>query len=84
VGQHTPPSDSAFPSDARWDAGALGCGELVFDLFVRMNALAPGAVLHLIATDTGAIEDLPAWCGLSGHALVAAHHPDYWIRRKGN
>jgi len=66
-----------------WDAGDMGCGELVFDLRLRMNALAPGIVLRLRATDPGAIEDIPAWCRLTGHTLVSADHPFYFIRRKG-
>jgi tRNA 2-thiouridine synthesizing protein A len=46
-------------------------------------ALAPGQVLHLRATDPGVVEDLPSWCRLTGHALVASSPPDYWIRKKG-
>lgn len=69
-------------ADDRWDAGAIGCGELVVALRERMRALAPGRVLHLTATDPGAPEDLPAWCRMTGHVLARAEHPDYWIRRK--
>ena len=36
-----------------WDAGALGCGELVLELRNRMRAM-PGGVLKVIATDPGA------------------------------
>lgn len=69
-------------ASAHFDAGAKGCGELVFDLMMRLRALAPGQVLHLVTTDLGAPEDLPAWCRLTGNALVRADHPDYFIRRK--
>ncbi len=64
------------------DAGGKGCGELVFDLMLRMRALAPGQVLRLVATDPGAPHDVPAWCRLTGHALVRADPPCYLIRRK--
>ena len=72
------PSDAA----AAWDAGGLGCGELVMVLRGRLNALPAGAVLRVTATDPGAPEDLPAWCRMTGHTLVRVQHPDYYIRRK--
>jgi tRNA 2-thiouridine synthesizing protein A len=76
-----PPPDARDLADA-WHAGALGCGELVLALRVRLNALSPGAVLKVTATDPAAPEDLPAWCRLTGHTLVRMEHPDYYIRRK--
>ena len=68
--------------DAEWDAGEMGCGDLVLQLRLRLKEMAPGQVLQLTAKDPGAPEDLPAWCGLTGHELVGAEHPLYWIRRK--
>ena len=68
--------------DTTWDAGDLGCGELVLQLRFRIEQLQPGALLRLVAVDPGARADLPAWCRLTGHALVAADHPVYLIRRK--
>lgn len=65
-----------------WDAGDMGCGDLVLALRLRLNQLPSGAVLAVRATDPAAPEDLPAWCGLTGHALVSADHPRYLIRRK--
>jgi tRNA 2-thiouridine synthesizing protein A len=74
----TPPEPAA-----EWDAGDLGCGDLVLALRVRLVALPPGAVLKIRATDPAAPEDLPAWCRMTGHPLVSADHPIYLIRRKG-
>lgn len=68
--------------DEVWDAGELGCGELVLELRMRLDRMRPGQVLKLIARDPGAPADLPAWCRLTGHTLVSEAHPDYWIRRK--
>ncbi len=68
--------------DAQWDAGDLGCGELVLELRARMRALQPGQVLRLVARDPGAIEDLPAWCRITGHRLISAQPPTYLIERK--
>ena len=65
-----------------WDAGQTGCGQLVFELHIRMNKLKPGDRLEIIAHDPGAPTDLPAWCRMTGHTLVSADHPIYVIKRK--
>ncbi len=65
-----------------WDAGDSGCGDLVMELRVRLNAMKPGELLKLTARDLGAREDLPAWCRLTGHELVESRHPTYLIRRR--
>lgn len=65
-----------------WDAGDMACGDLVLALRVRLNALAAGARIKLTARDTGAMEDIPAWCRMTGNLLLAQHHPHYWIQRK--
>jgi len=69
-------------SDVVWDAGDLACGDLLLKLRGRMQAMRPGEVLRLVARDAGAPADLPAWCRLTGHTLLAAEHPEYLIRRK--
>jgi len=69
-------------SDAEWDAGDMGCGDLVLELRARLEALVAGRVLRLTARDPGAPADIPAWCRMTGHALVSAQHPIYLIRRK--
>jgi tRNA 2-thiouridine synthesizing protein A len=75
-------SASSAGNDAEWDAGDLACGDLILQLRGRMEGMPPGAVLRLVARDTGAPEDLPAWCRLTGHALLAADPPVYLIQRK--
>jgi tRNA 2-thiouridine synthesizing protein A len=60
----------------------MGCGDLVLELRQRLRALAPGQVLEVRATDPGAPEDIPAWCGLTGNRLVRAEAPRYSIERK--
>lgn len=69
-------------SDAEWDAGDMGCGDLVLELRGRVEVLGPGRLLRLTARDPGAPADIPAWCRMTGHALVSAQHPIYLIRRK--
>ncbi len=32
--------------------------------------LAPGDELEVLATDPGALHDIPAWCRIHGHELI--------------
>ena len=70
-------------ADCEWNAGDLGCGDLVLELRIRMTALAPGQVLRLVALDPGAPADIPAWCRMTGHTLLEQRPPAYLIRREG-
>jgi tRNA 2-thiouridine synthesizing protein A len=74
--------EPAVVADATWDAGDMGCGELVMELRIRLNSRPSGSVLTIRATDPAAPEDIPAWCRLTGHGLVSADHPLYRIRRR--
>jgi TusA-related sulfurtransferase len=67
---------------AEWDAGGMACGDLVFELRIRIKALEQGQTFKVLATDPGAKKDLPSWCRMTGNALLAAHHPIYLIRKK--
>ena len=75
------PSSKIEPTSV-WDAGDMGCGELIVLLRGRILALEPGQVLRAVARDAGAPEDLPAWSRLTGHPLVHAAHPVYDFARK--
>lgn len=78
----TPDLDPLPLPAATWDAGELGCGDLVLELRMRLAELQPGQVLWLTSRDLGAPEDIPAWCRVTGNPLTRADHPNYWIRRK--
>ncbi len=69
--------------DLEWNAGELSCGDLVLELRQRVRS-APGKVFKVIALDAGAPSDLPAWCSMTGHTLLAhdAATQSYWIRAK--
>jgi len=67
---------------AEWDAGDMACGDLILELRQRVRMLAPGQVLRVTAHDPGAPQDLPAWCGMTGHPLLVARHPEYFIERR--
>lgn len=71
--------------DAHWDAGDMGCGELVVKLKLMLrNDLQPGDILELTATDPGAPQDIPAWCRLTQNTLLSSDHPKYYIQTKEN
>jgi tRNA 2-thiouridine synthesizing protein A len=53
-----------------WEAGERSCGELIAALAKRIKELPPGSLLRVIATDRGAIADIPAWCRMTGHTLL--------------
>jgi tRNA 2-thiouridine synthesizing protein A len=65
-----------------WDAGDMGCGELVLELRFRLDTLKPGQIMKLIARDLGAPADIPAWCRMTGNPLVGGQPPVYLIQRK--
>lgn len=77
-----PEAPPAGEPDACWDAGELGCGELALELRRRLESCAPGSRFLLVTRDAGASEDVPAWCRLTGHALLGADPPRFLIRRK--
>jgi tRNA 2-thiouridine synthesizing protein A len=71
-------SESTF----EWNAGEMGCGELILELKLRLAPLPPGTQFKLIARDPGVPEDLPAWCGMTGHRLLSASPPEFVIERR--
>lgn len=82
VSEHSTIAPLAQTITASWDAGDMSCGDLVLELRLRLNRMPPGGVLELTATDPGAPEDIPAWCGLTRHTLLHYEIPTYYIRRK--
>jgi len=62
----------------------MGCGELLLHLSMKMKQLQAGQLFKLIALDPGAVEDMPAWCRMTGHFLITAGHPLYVMRRRDN
>jgi tRNA 2-thiouridine synthesizing protein A len=42
--------------------------------------LPPGSVIELLADDPAAAYDVPAWCQLRGHDLLAADLDRYLVR----
>lgn len=69
--------------DDFWDAGDMGCGDLVLRLRLKLRAM-PGKTLKVIARDPGAPADLPAFCRMTGDRLVRHDPADhaYWIQAR--
>ncbi|MCA9298100.1 MAG: sulfurtransferase TusA family protein [Phycisphaerales bacterium] len=65
----------------RFDAGDMGCGELVMRLATMLDAMSPGERLDVRSTSPGSGSDLPAWCRMRGHTLVRVDPPLFLIER---
>ncbi|WP_417676398.1 sulfurtransferase TusA family protein [Pseudodonghicola sp.] len=67
------------------DALGLLCPLPVLRARKRLQALAPGAVLRLLASDPAAVIDVPHFCNQSGHAFLGCEeldgHQAYLIRK---
>lgn len=61
-----------YPPTASFDGGDLDCGNgLLLLIRKHIDPLAPGAFLEILSTESSVVEDLPAWCRLTGNALVS-------------
>ncbi|MDR9426103.1 MAG: sulfurtransferase TusA [Marinobacter sp.] len=71
--------------DAELDARGLYCPEPVMMLHNRINDVAPGRVLRVVATDPSTTRDIPRFCQFLGHDLVSEEEQNgeyvYLIRR---
>ena len=73
--------DSAYRVDAR----GLSCPQPLLAMRRAMKQLAPGALLHLSATDPASERDIRSFCALSGVPLLRAETRGtefhYWLQR---
>lgn len=71
-------------ADAFYDAGSRGCADGPLDeIAPLLRRLAPGQTLEVRATEPSVANDLPAWCRLAGHDLLAHEGDRFLIRRRG-
>jgi tRNA 2-thiouridine synthesizing protein A len=56
-------------ADVTVDARNLQCPMPVLKIAQAMNQLSPGQTVELVATDRGALSDIPAWTKDMGHSL---------------
>ncbi len=53
------------------DARGMLCPLPVIRVQDRIATLSRSDVLHVVCTDPGALNDIPAWCRLNGHRVLA-------------
>ncbi|MEK7485560.1 MAG: OsmC family protein [Planctomycetota bacterium] len=84
-------SDQILPQpDALCDGGDLDCGSGL--LLIIRNAMTPlkgGGILELRSREISVKEDLPAWCRMVGHTIVAIvpgeqKYSHYFIKKQGS
>ncbi len=66
-----------IPAPARTlDARGLLCPLPVIRARQAIEAINPGEVLEVVATDPGAVPDFQAWCAALGHELLRSEEPE--------
>ena len=72
--------------DLEIDLEDMGCGDMLIALMKAMRCIHAGQVLKARAFDTGAEADIPAWCNMRKHTLLAGPCGEdnaYYYIRKG-
>jgi TusA-related sulfurtransferase len=62
------------------DARGLLCPLPVIRVQDRVRGLTPGTLLDVLATDPGTLHDVPAWCRVHGHSVLATERDGRLIR----
>ena len=63
-------------ADVTVDARNLQCPMPVLKIAQAMNDLSPGQSVELIASDRGALSDIPAWASDMGHSIKEQFETD--------
>ncbi len=58
------------------DARFLLCPLPVIRVQEKVKGLSPGDIVEVVGTDPGVMQDIPAWCRISGHKVLEAHSND--------
>ena len=72
--------DASFGDVQALDARGLLCPLPVIRTQDCIKRLQPGALLDVVASDPGAMQDIPAWCRIHGHEVVDTHADGREIR----
>lgn len=77
--------DTDIKVDEVVDARGLMCPMPVLAATKAMKLLDPGQVIKVLATDKGALSDMPAWAEDNGHKLLSSGTEDdvlvFYIRK---
>ena len=63
-------------SSYRLDARNMLCPLPVIKTQDRAAELQAGDILEVVCTDPGALNDIPAWCRINGHEVIATKESD--------
>jgi len=81
-----PPSDALLTATQETDLPGPVCAYLTPLIKEQLRRLESGQVLEVRTTDETAKLDVPAWCRLSGHVLIATLEEGaitrFFIRKK--
>ena len=83
----TSTSGEALPEPDRiLDVKGLNCPLPILRTKLLLGELAPGEILHVVATDPHSVLDFRAYCARTGHELLAVHEDgetfQFYLRRK--
>ncbi len=67
-------------SEAALDTRGMLCPIPVIRTQDAVRELAAGDVLEVVATDPGVLHDIPTWCRVHGHELLATSEENNEIR----
>ncbi len=71
--------------NAQLDTKGLFCPEPVMMLHAKIDEMAAGEILHIVATDPSTTRDIPKFCKFLGHELIATESDEltfsYWIKK---
>ncbi|WP_130471111.1 sulfurtransferase TusA family protein [Candidatus Magnetaquicoccus inordinatus] len=80
-------ADHPPQADQTLDARRLLCPLPILRAEQSLRSLPPGAILAILASDPGIQQDLPAWCQINGHALLALQPQGRewigWVKKGG-
>lgn len=62
------------------DARNLLCPLPVIRTQQAVAKLEAGDIIEVCATDPGALHDIPTWCRIHGHEVLAIHQEDVEVR----
>lgn len=65
-----------MPTHETLDSHRRPCPMPVIRVQDRVAELAPGDSVTVVRTDPGGLQDMPAWCPINGHEVVATQTRD--------
>jgi len=74
-------------ADATLDCIGLYCPMPIAHAARKINEMEEGQVLELLADDEGIVEDMPAWCSITGNEFLGIEEADgaykAYVRKAG-